>query len=86
MFRAFTYSSQPMRTTCDGINFVRDGYLKNYRACWTTRGLIRITSNLLFCVISGLFMHYFHSQAAILKTKQQLNPVELLLVDVGNMS
>lgn len=57
-------------------SMMQDGYLKNYRPCWSAKSplnVIKPTSNLLFYVIYVLLMPLFHSQAAILKTKQQLS-------------
>lgn len=75
MLRTFTNSSQPMRPICVGINDARC-FFKNYRPYWSAKSplnAIKRTSNLLFYVIYSLLMPFFHSQAAILKTKQQLS-------------
>lgn len=57
-------------------SMMQDGYLKYYRQCWSAKSTLNVikgTSNLLFYVIYALLMPLFHSQAAFLKTKQQLS-------------
>lgn len=51
-------------------------FFKNYRPYWSAKSplnVIKWTPNVLFYVTYSLLMPFFHSQAAILKTKQQLS-------------
>lgn len=64
-------------------SMMQGSYLKSYRPCWSAksaRSVIKLTSRLLFHVIYALlmpisffFLSFFSSQAAFLKTKQQLS-------------
>ncbi len=73
---------------CTLESMMHDGYLKNYRPCWSaksTLNVIKRTSNIQFYVIYALLMPFFIVKLPFWKQNSNY-PVELLLLDIGNMS